>query len=79
MFSLIKLKTLKQELCIYNVTYAIYLVHQFSHLLFRCVENNIAPHSVSIYLIEPKTCEYIMGVSIVFVKEMCGKLQILYT
>uniref|UniRef100_K1QSM0 Endoplasmic reticulum lectin 1 n=1 Tax=Magallana gigas TaxID=29159 RepID=K1QSM0_MAGGI len=28
----------------------------------KCVENNASPHSVSIYLIEPKTCEYIMGI-----------------
>lgn len=29
----------------------------------KCAEN-MQPHAVSIYLIEPSTCEYILGVSV---------------
>lgn len=35
---------------------------RIAEVRLKCVENNASPHSVSIYLIEPKTCEYIMGI-----------------
>ncbi|XP_061173865.1 endoplasmic reticulum lectin 1-like [Saccostrea echinata] len=35
---------------------------RLAEVRLKCVENAQAPHSVSIYLIEPKTCEYIMGI-----------------
>ena len=28
----------------------------------KCLENNASPGAVALYLLEPKTCEYILGV-----------------
>nr|CAD7427420.1 unnamed protein product [Timema monikensis] len=34
----------------------------FPHVKLKCLDNSSSPGSVSLYLLEPKTCEYILGV-----------------
>ncbi len=38
------------------------IIYNLTTLIFRCVSNSEQSHALGLYLIEPNTCEYLLGI-----------------